>query len=237
MTCTLTSERADHTLVLSLANSGTDNQLTLAICAALVEALTVADTDPTVRSLVLRGHGTPFCGGLALQPGEAAGDVVAAVSALMLTLPSLTKPILAAVEGGAAGMGCALAWACDFTVAADNAVWLARQPDAADRAPLGATDWWAAVQGLAPDTLRRWLWLGEPLTAAQWQAGSGAPLVRPGQALTHALALAERLSCESNAGYLRRLKLAPSQNNGPAFAAHLKAQGQAYIETCAPAGK
>lgn len=233
MTCTLSSERSQHTLVLSLANPGHDNQLSVAICAALVEALTVADTDKSVRTLVLRGHGAPFCGGLTVQRGETATDVVAAVSALMLTLPAMTKPVLAAVEGGAAGLGCALAWTCDFTVAADNAVWLARQPDAPERAPLGATDWLAAAQGVAPDTLRRWWWLGEPLSAAQWQAGSGAPLVRPGQALAHALALAERLGDELTAGYLPRLKTTTSHTHIAAFTAHLKAQAKAYIETSA----
>ena len=81
--------------------------------------------DPTVRAVVLRGAAGYFSAGADLTD---LGDTASSLTYLrragrfVTELFHLTVPTLAVVEGGAVGIGCNLALACDLTVAADNAM-------------------------------------------------------------------------------------------------------------------
>ncbi len=98
-----------------------DSAMHRALAAALKEA-----RDPEVRAVVLTGAGRGFCVGQDLTefrdaPGDIGERLRRNYHPNILALRALEKPVLAAVNGPAAGAGLSLASACDLRIAADNA--------------------------------------------------------------------------------------------------------------------
>src|SRR5271168_5025771 len=79
-----------------------------------------AETDESVRAVLLSGAGRGFCSGGDLTSGDTAGAADAA-NRVVRAITSLPKPVVAGVHGGAVGFGCALALSCDLVVAAPSA--------------------------------------------------------------------------------------------------------------------
>jgi 2-(1,2-epoxy-1,2-dihydrophenyl)acetyl-CoA isomerase len=101
-----------------------DGAMHKAFAAALKEA-----SDPNVRAVVLTGAGRGFCVGQDLaELREGDRDVAALLrerwNRHALGLRRLEKPVLAAVNGAAAGAGVSLACACDLRIAAEGAVFV-----------------------------------------------------------------------------------------------------------------
>src|SRR3954453_19257686 len=108
--------------------------MTAELCGALHEELASVAADRSCRAVVLTGAGRGFCAGLDLAgygdaPGtdgrEAGGDRLAnqeQMSRLVLRLRETPQPIIAAVNGPAAGFGLALALGSDIRYAARSAV-------------------------------------------------------------------------------------------------------------------
>jgi 2-(1,2-epoxy-1,2-dihydrophenyl)acetyl-CoA isomerase len=93
--------------------------------AALHEALTEA-ADPAIRCVVVTGAGKGFCAGQDLKEFQSlSGSIGDALEASyhpnIRLVRALEKPVVAAVNGAAAGAGLSFACACDVRVAADNA--------------------------------------------------------------------------------------------------------------------
>ena len=97
----------------------------------LADALKAAERDRAVRCLVITGAGRAFCAGqdlkeLLAENQLSLGDVLPQrYHPLILRLRTMEKPIIAAVNGVAAGAGCSLALACDLRVASDKASFVA----------------------------------------------------------------------------------------------------------------
>ncbi|MEU5339569.1 enoyl-CoA hydratase [Streptomyces sp. NPDC020766] len=96
----------------------------------LVQLFEEASGDPSVRAVVLTATGRGFCAGADLRGGPPAGDRVAGDVArvirqgaqrLITAILDCEKPVIAAVNGTAAGIGAHLAYACDLVIAAESA--------------------------------------------------------------------------------------------------------------------
>jgi enoyl-CoA hydratase/carnithine racemase len=169
--------------------------------AAGIEALNGAEGSDEIRSVVIVGEGKWFCAGGSLQrlqDNRARDPSVQAQSVEALhtwidSIRTFPKPVIAAVEGAAAGAGFSLALSCDFVVAARDAVFAASYSNVA-LSPDGGLSWQLA-QALPRQIASEWLMQGERIDAARLHAfGLVNQLTDNGQALAAALALAARLN-------------------------------------------
>jgi enoyl-CoA hydratase/carnithine racemase len=100
------------------------NLLDVDLMTALADELRECDADASVTAVVLTGSGETFCGGLDLAQIQAGADPVAFAAALielLRLLPTLGKPVLAAVNGDALASGFALVCAADYAVTVPDA--------------------------------------------------------------------------------------------------------------------
>jgi enoyl-CoA hydratase/carnithine racemase len=160
-------------LILSISNPEHHNALGPEVYAAGVEALNAAENNPQVRSVILTGEGRTFCSGghlrrlLQAREGDLAqqAQVVDAMHSWIDSIRAFPKPVIAAVEGTAAGAGFALALACDFIVASETAVFTMAYTHVG-LSPDGGGSWHltrALPRALANDALMR----GSRLSAQQ----------------------------------------------------------------------
>src|SRR5262249_49699433 len=110
------------------------NAATSAMCEALHGQLRSIAADRSCRAVVLTGAGRGLCAGVALEgygmaPGNEGSDAARDrlgnqehMSTLVLGVRALPQPVIAAVNGPAAGFGLALALGCDIRFAAREAV-------------------------------------------------------------------------------------------------------------------
>jgi enoyl-CoA hydratase/carnithine racemase len=197
----LQSASHGRTLLLTIRNPELRNALGPEIYAAGIEALTVADSNPEVRSVVITGAGSTFCAGGNLQrlldnrqrPPEVQGQSVEALHGWIEAIRTFPKPVIAAVEGAAAGAGFSLALACDFIVAAEDAVFVMAYSSVALSPDAGAT--WSLAHAVPRQLASQLLMCGDRIDAARLQQlGVVNQLASPGTALQEALALAARLN-------------------------------------------
>ncbi|BBY80204.1 2-(1,2-epoxy-1,2-dihydrophenyl)acetyl-CoA isomerase [Mycolicibacterium pulveris] len=89
----------------------------------LAAAFAAFEADPGIRAVVLTGAGRGFCAGadIAGDVGNARDVLIETWNPLVRTMQALEIPIVAAVNGVAAGAGVSLALACDLRVAAESA--------------------------------------------------------------------------------------------------------------------
>jgi len=109
---TLTLNRPDHL-----------NSFTIAMHEELAAALQQVRDDAAIRALVLTGAGRGFCAGqdLSSVPDDLGALLERYYGPLVLRLRALPKPVIAAVNGVAAGAGASLALACDLVIATRSA--------------------------------------------------------------------------------------------------------------------
>ncbi|WP_039824748.1 crotonase/enoyl-CoA hydratase family protein [Nocardia testacea] len=106
------------------------NAFTTAMGYELIEAFDICDRDDAVRAVVLTGAGRAFCAGADLSAGAetfvapedaATEDFRDGGGELVLRMFESRKPIIAAINGPAVGVGITMTLAADFRLAADNA--------------------------------------------------------------------------------------------------------------------
>jgi enoyl-CoA hydratase len=133
----LVDQPAPHVRLLTLNRPEQLNTMTAELCEELHRELRAATSDRSCRVVVLTGAGRGFCAGLDLHgygraPGNEGDDEARNrlanqqhMSTLILQLRSVPQPVIAAVNGPAAGFGLALALGCDIRFAAREAVFRA----------------------------------------------------------------------------------------------------------------
>jgi len=148
------------------------NALDTALGRALVEALNRVAQDPTVHAVVLTGAGRGFCPGgdlnvlTAARKGNALSEVEALLLAgkqIVMAITNMPKPVVAAVNGPAAGAGCNLALACDLRIASDRATFTQSFVKIGLFPDFGGTYFLPRIAGFAATA--RLLYTGETISA------------------------------------------------------------------------
>ncbi len=204
MPAELKSTSQGQTMVLTLSHPEQRNALDPQMYAAGIEALSVAETQPEVRSVILTGEGSMFCSGGSLQrlrdnrrqSPEVQAQSIEGLHSWIEAIRTFPKPIVAAVEGAAAGAGFSLALACDFIVAADDAVFVMAYSNVALSPDGGAS--WSLSRALPRQLVSELLLGGERIGAQRLHTlGVVNRTTAPGTALSAALDLCERLNAKA----------------------------------------
>lgn len=191
----LISDPAPGVRLLTIARPQRRNALDRATYALLAAALAQAGRDDAVRALVLTGAGGVFCSGADLADFQNVGDDGQPSPGLtfLRALAAFPKPVVAAVEGLAVGVGATMLLHCDLAYVAENAT--LRLPfTTLALCPEGASSY---LLPLLAGTKRaaELLMLGEPFDAsAACAAGLANATTPPGEALATALAKAQALA-------------------------------------------
>lgn len=193
-------DRGDHLLV-TLDNPARRNALIPAMHPVLRKALDRAAAEDRLGAVVLTGAGGYFCAGgdlnaLARRASLGRDERRARIDDLHATIRAIRscpRPVIAAVEGGAAGAGLSIALACDLLVAADDAAFAAAYVRVGLVPDGGLT---ASLARRVPASFAARLCLtGDPVAAPVLAAmGVVTDLCAPGLALTRAADLAARLA-------------------------------------------
>ena len=192
-------ETVDAVTTLTLDRADSLNSLTLGLKSELLQAVKSAGRDRAVRAVVITGAGRAFCAGQDLrermEPDAAplAVELRQRYNPIIIAMRRLEKPIVAAVNGVAAGAGASLAFACDIRLAAPEASFILAFGRVGLVPDSGATWFLPRLVGTAK-ALEIAL-TTEPLSAADAERfGLVARIVPADGLLAEAHALAERLA-------------------------------------------
>lgn len=123
----ITSELKNNVVIITLNRPDKFNSFNREMAFELHNALDAAEKNETVRAIVLTGTGKAFCAGQDLAEAiDPNGPGIAKIvdehyNPIILRLRSIEKPIIAAVNGVAAGAGANIALACDVVTATHSA--------------------------------------------------------------------------------------------------------------------
>lgn len=202
-------DRTDSVATLTLNRPESMNSLSVELKLALLAALQEAAADPGVRAVVLTGAGRGFCVGQDLREHVAlleANDpgplrtVEEHYNPIVEALATMPKPVIAAVNGMAAGAGAGLTFACDFRIAANNAGFLLAFANVGLTLDSGVS--WTLPRLIGSARATALALLAEPITAqAALDMGIVNAMVEPEHLAPAAHELAARLAAGPTAAY------------------------------------
>jgi 2-(1,2-epoxy-1,2-dihydrophenyl)acetyl-CoA isomerase len=163
------TSRDGGVLTITLNRPEVLNAFNASMHAALGDALAEAE-DASVRAVVLTGAGRGFCVGQDLTEfREATGDIGSRLRdnyhPNVLAIRALEKPVIAAVNGAAAGAGLSFACACDIRIASDAATFVPAFINVGLVPDSGGTYFVAELLGYARGF--GWMTSGQKLSAAE----------------------------------------------------------------------
>jgi 2-(1,2-epoxy-1,2-dihydrophenyl)acetyl-CoA isomerase len=192
-------ETSDAIATITLDRPEALNALDRAMKTELLAALRRVERDRSARALVLTGAGRAFCAGQDLREpfgGEhptLADELRLRYNPVILAIRRLAKPVIAAVNGVAAGAGCSLALACDLRIAAEGASFVLAFGRVGLVPDSGATWFLPRIVGLA--RAAELALVGDPLSADEAaRIGLVSRVVPAESLLDEARALAGRIA-------------------------------------------
>ena len=199
---------SDAVLTITLNRVEKKNSITVAMYAAMADALTAAATDDAVRVVVLQGHETIFSAGNDIgdfmQPSADTAERPA--FRFLRAISTFPKPLVAAVCGPAVGIGTTMLFHCDLVYAGDNAAFsmpfvnLGLCPEAASS--------YLAPQLMGYGRAAEALLLGEPFLAeTALEMGFISRIVPPGEAAALAQRQARKLAAKPQSSLVETKRL------------------------------
>lgn len=206
MPAALKTDMTGSTLVLTISHPERRNALDPCIYAAGIEALSTAESSCDVSAVVITGEAMCFSSGGNLQrlaknhtlPESEQSEGVRGLHGWVEAIQTFSKPVIAAVEGSAAGAGFSIALACDLLIASETSRFsiahsrMGLSPDG------GAT--WLLTRALPKATALYLMMSGNDISARRlWDLGVITQLVPEAQALPIALQMAANLAQQPKA--------------------------------------
>ena len=198
-------ETGDGVATITLDRPAALNALTIPMKQELLAALRSVERDRTARAVILTGAGRAFCAGQdlreRLEPGAPSlgEELRERYNPIVRAMRGLSKPIVGAINGVAAGAGASLAFACDLRIAAEGASFvlafgrLGLIPDS------GAT--WTLPRLVGPSRAMAMALLNEPVPAAEAERiGLVLKVVPADTLLDEARAVASQLAASAPIG-------------------------------------
>jgi len=235
MSSELRSTSHGQTMVLTIRSADRRNALGPEVYSAGIEALNAAERSADVRSVVITGEGGMFCAGGNLhrllanrqQPPEVQAQSIEGLHSWVESIRAFPKPVIAAVEGAAAGGGFSLALACDLMVAASDAVFVMAYSSVALSPDGGGS--WSLAHALPRQLASELLLCGERIGARRLhELGVVNRLADKGGALDTALALAAALNARA-ANAMASAKELLSEAPHATLNAHLAAERDHFV--------
>jgi 2-(1,2-epoxy-1,2-dihydrophenyl)acetyl-CoA isomerase len=194
---TIRVDVADGVGTITLNRPDSLNALNAVMRGELLAAFKALGRDDAVRAVIVTGEGRGFCSGADLRGGEGERHFRRVLereyNPLIRAIRDLPKPVIAAVNGVAAGAGVSLAFACDLVYVAEEArfiqafVRIGLVPDSGSTRTL--------VRSLGRHRAAQLIFTGEPLSPADALAGGLANAVVPaGELMVTAREAAARLA-------------------------------------------
>jgi len=190
--------RSGPVITLTMSYPARRNAFSLAIRASLHDKLAQAMSDESCRAIVIAGEGEHFCSGgdissfdgVTAPSGRARMQAVQRIARLIVRGE---KPVIAAIEGYAAGAGLCVAAACDIVVASESAKFSCAFNKIGLAPDLGAA--WSLPARMGLGRAKMFMLSGRTLDAASAERQGLAELVcAKGEALAQAQALALEIS-------------------------------------------
>jgi enoyl-CoA hydratase/carnithine racemase len=235
MAAALLTDRRGSALVLTFSNPGARNALGPEIHEAAMAAFATAATDPSVRTVVLAGADGTFCAGGDLnrllenraKPPQVQADSIDGLHRMTRAITECPKPVIAAVEGAAAGAGMSLALACDLITAGRSAKFVMAYVKVG-LSPDGGGSWFA-TRALPKQAASELMLEGGAWTAERLHAfGVVNTLCDDGGALDAALRHAERIAALSPHA-VARIKALIASAPTSSLDAHLAAERESFV--------
>lgn len=199
----------DGVRTLTLNRPAAFNSLTGELKDELVTALQAAATDESVRAVVLTGAGRAFCAGQdlkehisALRAGQDRlwDTVEKHYNPIVRALTEMPKPVIAAVNGTAAGAGASFAYACDLRIAGSSTKFLMAFANVGLTADSGAS--WTLSRLIGYGRAMEMMLLAKPVTAQRaLEIGMVTEVVADEDVLSTARDLAARMAAGPTTAY------------------------------------
>src|ERR1700752_2744624 len=120
---------ADGVFSVTIDRPDSLNSLTLPVFVGIADAMEQAANDPRVKGVRLGGAGRGFCSGAGMSADDVAGagpgdELILAANRVVRAITALPRPVVAVVQGPAAGVGVSIALACDLVLASEAAFFM-----------------------------------------------------------------------------------------------------------------
>ena len=235
MAAQLIVDRTRSTLVLTFSNPGFRNALGPEMYLACMAAFEEVASDASIRAVVLTGADGMFCAGGNLnrllenrsQPPQVQADSIDTLHRMTRAITTCAKPVIAAVEGFAAGAGMSLALACDMITAGASAKFVMAYVKVG-LSPDGGGSWFA-TRALPRQSAAELMLEGGAWPASRLHAlGVVNTLVDVGKALDAALEHADRLAALSPHA-LARIKSLIARASDASLDDHLVSERESFV--------